>query len=112
MSGGIPSEIKEKVAKAVAELKDWERKPILRVGSAVAEFVKLPGRKTRAGDFKPERVAIHIRLEDSFKGVVIEKEEELRDLARLASAERLSQIARALDEINKPYKRPEVEEYI
>ncbi len=81
-------------------MKDWERRPIVEVGKAVIELVKLPRRETKKGT-EPERLALHLRLKDSFKGVFIEGYDELDDIIRALNSKSVHEIAKALEELNK-----------
>ncbi len=90
----------EKLRELLQEMKDWERKPLLKIGKVVVELVKLPRRELKKGT-EPEKLALHIRLEDSFKGIFIEDYRELEDLIHAINREKIQQIAKTLDEINR-----------
>ncbi len=90
----------QKLENLLETMKDWERKPIIKVGKAVVELVKLPRRETKKS-IEPERLVLHIRLEDSFKGVFIPGSLELGDIVTALSNKTVEQIAKALDEINR-----------
>ena len=90
----------EKLRNLLIEMKDWERKPVLKVGKIVIELVKLPRRELKKRT-EPEKLALHIRLEDSFKGIFIEDYRELEDLVTAVSEEKITEIAKILDTINR-----------
>ncbi len=90
----------EKLENLLKSMKDWERRPIVEVGKAVVELVKLPQRQTKKGT-EPERLALHLRLKDSFKGVFIEGYSELDDILRALNTKVVHDIAKALDELSK-----------
>ncbi len=93
-------ELVKKLEDLLNTMKDWERRPLVEVGHAVVELVKLPKRQTKRGT-EPERLALHLRLRDSFKGVFIESFAELDDILRALNTKRVQDIARALDELSK-----------
>ncbi len=99
-------ELVEKLRKYLEEMKPWEKKPLVEVGRVIVELVKLPERRTKRGVEK-EKLAIHLRLKDSFRGVFIEDYDELDDILRALEAENVRQVARALSRI----KVKEVIEY-
>ncbi len=110
-SGGGGAKEKDLVSKLeelMSTMKDWERKPIVQVGRAIIELVKLPKRET-AKRFEPERLALHIRLSDSFKGVFIVEYDELRDIAEALSSKTVDEVAKAIDAINRKRKVIEYE---
>jgi len=111
MSSNSPSEEAEaresaredlvsKLETLLRSMKDWERKPLVEVGSAIIELVKLPKRQTKRGT-EPERLALHLRLKDSFKGVFIESYSELDDIVRALSTKTVQEVAKALDELSR-----------
>ena len=90
----------KKLEELLSSMKDWERRPIVEVGSAVVELVKLPKRQTKKGT-EPERLALHLRLKDSFKGVFIENFNELDDIIRALTTKSVQEVAKALDELSR-----------
>lgn len=90
----------DKLENLLNSMKDWERRPIIEVGRAVIELVKLPKRQTKKGT-EPERLALHLRLKDSFKGIFIESYDELDDILRVLNSKTVHNIAKALDELSK-----------
>ena len=90
----------DKLENLLKSMKDWERRPIIEVGKAVVEIVKLPKRQTKKGT-EPERLALHLRLKDSFKGIFVESYDELDDILRALSSKTVHDIAKALDELSK-----------
>jgi len=97
---GEEREITGKLSELLASMKDWERRPIVKVGRVVVELIKLPRRESRRG-VVPEKLALHVRLEDSFKGVFIEESGELEDVIAALQTKAVKDIARALDDINR-----------
>jgi len=81
-------------------MKDWERKPIVKVGNAVVELVKLPRREGRR-TVNPEKLALHVKLENSFKGIYIENIEELEDVLAALTHDTTKAVAEAITRINK-----------
>lgn len=98
----------DRLEKLLAEMKDWERKPVLRAGRIIVEIVKMPERKTKTGT-QPARLTLHIRLEDAFRGIFIENPDELEDLKTAISANRVKEIVEAIEEIAKKRKVQEYE---
>ena len=93
-------ELIEKLEKLFDEMKDWERKPIVKSGKIVIELVKLP-EKTSRRTVKPSTLALMIRREDAFRGLIIDSDDELEDLIMALSIDRVKEIARAIKEVNK-----------
>ena len=110
-SGGGEGKGKDLVSKLeelMGSMKDWERRPVVQVGKAIVELVKLPKRET-AKRFEPERLALHVRLSDSFKGVFIVEYDELRDIVEALSSKSVDEVAKAVDAINRRRKVIEYE---
>ncbi len=101
--GGEAPQLKEKLEKILNEMKDWERKPLVQVGKVVVELVKLPKRETTK-KVEPERLSIHVRFEDSFKGIFITDAEEFRDLVDALSNTKVKEVIEAVTEINRKRK--------
>ncbi len=101
--GGETTQLKEKLEKMLNEMKDWERKPLVQVGRVVVELVKLPKRETTK-KVEPERLSIHVRFEDSFKGIFITDAEEFRDLIDALSNTKVKEVIEAVTEINRKRK--------
>ncbi|MEM1606503.1 MAG: hypothetical protein QXW41_09690 [Fervidicoccaceae archaeon] len=99
----MPDELLLKLEENLKSMREWERKPIVEVGSIVIELVKLPARQ-RKRSVEPEKLALHIRLRDSFRGIFIERYEELDDLMRALATKTVQDIARALEELAKSRK--------
>jgi len=93
-------ELMKKLEELVNTMKDWERKPLVKVGKAIVELVKLPKRETSKRS-EPERLALHIRLEDSFKGVFIVETSEFQDIVEALKTKIVTEVAKALDAINR-----------
>jgi len=96
----VREDLVSKLETLLKSMKDWERKPLVEVGSAIIELVKLPKRQTKRGT-EPERLALHLRLKDSFKGVFIESYSELDDIIRALNTKTVQDVAKALDELSK-----------
>ncbi len=95
--------LREKLEELLSSMKDWERKPIIQVGKAVIELVKLPKRETTRR-VEPERLAVHVRFEDSFKGIFIVDYEEFRDLLEALGNEKVKELVEAVSDVNKKKK--------
>ena len=93
-------DILNKLEELLNTMNDWERKPLVKVGRVIIELVKLPKRELKRG-VEPEKLALHIRLEDSFKGLFIESVEEFDDLLKAIDAKIVSNVAKKLNIINK-----------
>jgi len=93
----------ERLEKLLESMKDWERKPVIQVGKAVVEIVKLPRRET-SKRVEPERLALHLRLEDSFKGIFIIDYEEFKDLQDALRNEKVKEVIEAISEVNRKKK--------
>lgn len=89
-----------RLSQLLSSMKDWERRPLLKAGSVVVEVVKLPRRETKRG-VEPERLVIHIRREDSFRGIIIDGLREFEDLLEAVRSEKVQEVARAIDEVNR-----------
>jgi len=89
-----------KLRRLLASMRPWEKRPLVRAGRAVVELVKIPRRERRRKTV-PERLALHVRLDDAFKGVFIDDSLTLEDLIVALSHERVREIARALDSLNR-----------
>ncbi len=94
------AEITGRLSDLLSSMRDWERRPLVKVGRVVVELVKLPRRETRKR-VVPEKLALHVRLEDSFKGVFLEESSELEDMLAALQTKVVREIARALDDINR-----------
>jgi hypothetical protein len=106
----LTSELISRLEENLKSMKEWERKPVVEVGSIVIELIKLPARQ-RKRSVEPEKLALHIRLRDSFRGIFIERFEELDDLMRALATKTVQDIARALDELAKS-RKPVIEQGI
>ncbi len=93
-------ELLEKLEKMFNEMNDWEKKPIVKSGRIVIELIKLPEKKSK-NTVKPSSLALMIRREDAFRGLLIESDEEIEDLLTALSVEKVKKIARAIREINR-----------
>jgi len=103
----MSEDLVEKLNKLMNEMKDWERKPLIKSGKIVAEIVKLPERKGKYRT-RPQHLALVIKREDAFRGLIIVSPEELDDLRKVVSSEKLSDIVNALWRI---YKEKNIREF-
>jgi hypothetical protein len=99
----LTSELISRIEENLKSMKEWERKPVVEVGSIVIELIKLPARQ-RKRSVEPEKLALHVRLRDSFRGIFIERFEELDDLMRALATKTVQDIVRALEELAKSRK--------
>ncbi|MET1159608.1 MAG: hypothetical protein ABWW65_01480 [Thermoprotei archaeon] len=100
-------ELLNKLREMLNSMKDWERKPVLKSGRIVIELVKLPERRSRTGT-RPEHLALLIRREDAFRGLIIVSPEELEDLRRAIASDKLNDLTRALWSL---YREKSVQEF-
>ncbi len=100
----------EKLVELLNTMSPWEKKPLVKAGRIMVELVKLPERKTRTG-VEPERLVIHIRREDAFRGIFIKNPEELEDLKTAISTERVREVLKTIAEIEKDMRKRQVQEY-
>ncbi len=98
----------EKLEELLSQLKPWEKKPVLKAGRIVIEIVKLPERKTKSR-LEPERLVLHIRREDAFRGLFIKEAEELEDLNIAINTDKVKELIKAIEEISKKKKVQEYE---
>ncbi len=97
----------QRLEELLKQMNPWEKKPVLKAGRIIVELVKLPERRKKSS-IEPEKLVLHIRLEDAFRGIFIENVDELEDLVAAINAEKIREIARALTEISK---KKRVQEY-
>ncbi|RLE50226.1 MAG: hypothetical protein DRJ31_02055 [Candidatus Methanomethylicota archaeon] len=90
----------EKLSSLMAEMKDWERRPIVKVGSVIVELVKMPKRESKKG-VRGERLSLHVRAEDSFRGVFLDDYTMYQDLVNALSYDKVREAAQALNEVNR-----------
>jgi hypothetical protein len=94
----------ERLERFLKDGTDWERKPTSVPGVFI---LKLPPFKGR-----PATLAIEINPVDSTgspskkRGIVIRSEAEIAEINNMVSSPKLSQLAKSIDEINPPRKRP------
>jgi len=113
LSGEAPSEagkpvqqaesLEERVEKLLESMKEWERRPVVQVGKAIVELVKLPKREM-SRRVEPEKLALHTRLTDSFRGIFVVEEAELRDLLEVLNSRAAQDLAKAVDVVNRRRK--------
>lgn len=92
--------IVERLSKLMSEMKDWERKPIVKVGNVIVELVKMPKRESKKG-VRGERLSLHVRAEDSFRGVFIDDYAMYQDLLNALNFDKVKDAAQALSEVNR-----------
>jgi len=92
--------VRGKLSKLLARMRPWEKRPLVRAGRAVVELVKIPARERR-GRAVPERLALHVRLDNAFKGIFIDDSLTLEDLLIALQHGKVREVARALDDINR-----------
>ena len=90
----------EKLSSLMSEMKDWERRPIVKVGSVIVELVKMPKRESKKG-VRGERLSLHVRAEDSFRGVFLDDYTMYQDLLNALNYEKVKEAAQALNEVNR-----------
>jgi len=90
----------DRLEELAREMKDWERKPIAETESVAVELVKLPARAGKRST-RPEKVALHVRLKSSFRGVFITSSRELEDMLAVLASDSAGAVAAALDKINR-----------
>jgi len=100
-------ELVEKLKSMLSSMKNWERKLVLKSGKIVVEIVKLPERKGKTVS-RPEHLALMIRREDAFRGLIIVSPEELEDLRRALSAQKLDELINGLWKL---YREKTVQEF-
>jgi hypothetical protein len=94
----------ERLAGFLKDGTDWERKPTSVPGVFI---LKLPPFKGR-----PATLVIEINPVDTTgsptkkRGIVIKSEAEIAEMNKVVSSPKLSQLAKSIDEINPPKKRP------
>ena len=79
----------------------WEKRPIAKNAYITIELIKLPKRETKRGTY-PERLAIQVRTNDAFRGLILENSREIEALIELIKAieQKLKDIGKALDTIS------------
>jgi hypothetical protein len=92
--------LEERLRELLESMKDWEKKPIVSTGAVIVELVKLPRRELKRGT-EPEKLAIQVRMKDAFKGVIVENEKELEDLAVAVQHEKVKEVSRVLESVNR-----------
>ncbi len=104
----MSEELVKKLEELMNTMKDWERKPVLKSGHIVVELVKLPERKTKT-TARPAHLAIMIRREDAFRGIIIEEPDELEDLIVAVTTPKLKELVKAVYKILKKHRIQEFE---
>lgn len=98
----------EKLSGFLKDGSDWERKPTNLPGIFI---LKLPPFKGR-----PATLAIEINPVDSTgspskkRGIVVRSEGELEEISKVVSNTKLLQLAKSIDEINPPRKKPAIDQ--
>jgi hypothetical protein len=91
--------LEEKLRILMNSMKDWERKKLLETANVTVELVKLPTKQTTKS-FKPSRLALHIKRNNSFKGIIIDDTEVLEDLVKALQSPKLRQLIQTLEKLN------------
>lgn len=97
-----------KLEELLSTMNNWEKRPVLKSGRIIIELMKLPERKTKS-KFEPERLALHIRREDAFRGVIIQSREEYEDLNAALGSDKTREIISAITELSKKRRIQEFE---
>jgi hypothetical protein len=106
-AGGSEGEsISNKIENLMDAMKDWERKPIIQVGNVIVEVVKLPKKEGRKR-VEPEKLSLHVRMADSFRGVLVASHDDLRDLVDALSNKVVTEVIEAIEKVNKKRRRVE-----
>jgi len=92
----------------MSSMRDWERKRIIDTGTIAVELVKLPERQSKKS-YKPSRLTLHVKKSDSFRGILIDDIDELNDLIKVLTSEKIKAIAIALAKINGESEAIEIE---
>jgi len=95
--------LEERVEKLLESMKEWKRRPVVQVGKAIVELIKLPKRET-SRRVEPEKLTLHIRLTDSFRGIFVVEEAELRDLLEVLNSRTVQDLVKAVDVVNRKGK--------
>ncbi|ADI31157.1 hypothetical protein [Staphylothermus hellenicus] len=96
----MSEELTSKLENLFNEMKDWERRPVVKSGRIIIELVKLPEKHSRS-TIKPASLALMIRREDAFRGIIIGSAEEIDDLRTAISIEKIRDLAKAIKEFNR-----------
>ncbi len=96
----MSEDVVSKIEKLFNEMKDWEKRPLAKSGRIIVELIKLPEKRTKTS-VKPASLAIMIRREDAFRGLLVSSDEELDDLLTIISSERIREVAKAIRMVNK-----------
>lgn len=103
VKSGVGESLESRLENLLNSMRDWERRPVVQVGRAIVEIVKLPKRET-SKRVEPERLALHIRFVDSFRGIFISEENEFRDVVEVLSSKVVQDIVKAIDSVNRRRK--------
>lgn len=90
----------DKLRELEENMKPWEKKPVLKAGKIIVEIVKLPEKKTKS-TARPAHLAVLVRKEDAFRGILLESMEELEDLKIAVGSEKLEKIIEAIEQLMK-----------
>ncbi len=100
IGGAEEKDLASKIEELMNSMKEWERKPLVQVGNAIVELVKLPKRESKKR-LEPERLALHIRLADSFRGIFIAGYNDLKDIVEALSSKTVTEVAEAIEAVNR-----------
>jgi hypothetical protein len=56
---------------------------------------------------EPEKLSLHVRMADSFRGVLVASRDDLRDLVDALSNKVVAEVIKAIEEVNKKKRRIE-----
>jgi hypothetical protein len=91
--------LEEKLRLLLQQMRDWERKKLIDTGVITVELVKLPKRESKKR-IAPERLALHLKLSNSFKGIIIDDIETIDHIIKALTNSKVKAIAEALQRLN------------
>jgi len=91
--------LEEKLRMLMQSMEDWERRKIIDTGIITIELVKLPKRESKKR-IAPERLALHLKRSDSFKGIIIDDVETIDHIIKALTNAKVRAIAEALRRLN------------
>jgi hypothetical protein len=91
--------LEEKLKVLMEQMGDWERRKIVDTGVITVELVKLPKRESKKR-IAPERLALHLKRSDSFKGIIIDDIETIDHIIKALTNAKVKAIAEAIQRLN------------
>jgi hypothetical protein len=91
--------LEEKLKMLASQMGDWERRKIVDTGVVTVELVKLPKRESKKR-IAPERLALHLKRSDSFKGIIIDDVETIDHIIKALTNAKVKAIAEAIQRLN------------